>query len=217
MLPPLRKPMEIMQHKINVIPESTWMPKWKHNNKMSEYYITQKINKELATGRMRISTSHNCMWMFTIPKADKKEPRFLIDCIPRNKVTIKDLTPLPNVKEIINWVAARKFRSKLDLTDGYHNIRVHPNSVKHNTILTHIGKFDSLVILQGDCNAPAIMMRAINWLLRHQLNKTCKIYIDDILIATHTYKEHVKAIREIMDILGKAKIWFNKKKCQILL
>ena len=26
-LPLLRKPMEIMQHKINVIPESTWMPK----------------------------------------------------------------------------------------------------------------------------------------------------------------------------------------------
>jgi len=51
---------------------------------------------------------------------------------------------------------------------------------------------------------------------RYQLNKTCKIYIDDILIATHTYKEHVKAIREIIDILGKAKIWFNKKKCQIL-
>jgi len=183
---------------------------------MSEYYITQKINKELATGRMRASKLDNCIWMFTIPKADKKEPRFLIDCIPRNKVTIKDLTPLPNVKGIINWVAVRKFRSKLDLTDGYYNIRVHPNSVKHNTILTYMGKFDLLVILQGDCNAPATMMSVMNWLLRHQLNKTCKIYIVDILIATHIYKEHVKAIREIMDILGKAKIWFNKKKCQIL-
>jgi len=129
---------------------------------MSEYYITQKINKELATGRMRASKSDNCIWMFTILKADKKEPRFLIDCILRNKVTIKDLTLLPNVKGIINWVAARKFRSKLDLTDGYHNIRVHPDSVKHNTILTHMGKFDSLVMLQGDCNVPATMMRVMN-------------------------------------------------------
>jgi len=154
--------------------------------------------------------------MFTIPKADKKEPRFLIDCIPRNKVTIKDLTLLPNIKGIINWVAARKFRSKIDLTDGYHNIRVHPNSVKYNMILIHIGKFDLLVMLQVDCHAPATMMTAMNGLLRHQLDKTCKIYIDDILIATHTYKEHVKAITEIMNILGKAKIWFNKKKCQIL-
>jgi len=100
--------------------------------------------------------------MFTILKADKKEPRFLIDSIPRNKITIKDLTPLPNIKEIINWVAARKYRSKLDLTDGYHNIRVHSDSVKHHTILTHMGKFDSLVMLQRDCNAPATMMRAMN-------------------------------------------------------
>jgi len=159
---PLRQPMEIMQHKINIIPESTWMPKWKDNNKMSEYYITHKINKKLATGRMRLSQLDNCIWMFTILKTDKKEPRLLIDCIPRNKVIIKDLTPLPNIKEIINWVAARKFKSKLDLTDGYHNIRLHPNLVKHNTILTHMGKFDSLVMLQGDCNAPATMMRAMN-------------------------------------------------------
>jgi len=58
-LPPLRQPMEIMQHQINIIPESTWMPKWKDNNEMSEYYITQKINKELATGRMKSSQSDN--------------------------------------------------------------------------------------------------------------------------------------------------------------
>jgi len=47
--------MEIMQHKINILPGSIWMPKWKDNNETSEYYITHKINKELATGRMILS------------------------------------------------------------------------------------------------------------------------------------------------------------------
>jgi len=113
--------------------------------------------------------------MFTKPKANKIKPRFLVDCIPRNAVTIPDPTLLPNIKEIINWTAARKFRSKLDLIDGYHNIRIYPDSVKHSTIVIHMGLHDSLVMQQGDKNAPATMMRVMNNLLRNQLDRICKI------------------------------------------
>jgi len=69
---------------------------------------------------------------------------------------------------------------------------------------------------QGDNNVPATMMRVMNHLLRHQLDRICKIYIDDIIIATHTYAEHKKAVREIMRVLEKAGMWFNKDKCEIL-
>ena len=144
------------------------------------------------------------------------EPRFLTDCIPRNAVTISDPTPLPNIKEIINWTAARKFRSKLDLTDRYHNIRIHPDSVKHSTIVIHMGLHDSLVMQQEDMNALAIIMRVMNNLLRNQLDRICKIYIDNIIIAIDTYGEYKKAVREVMKVLEKVGIWFNKDKCETL-
>jgi len=48
------------------------------------------------------------------------------------------------------------------------------------------------------------MMRVMNHLLRYQLDRICKIYIDDIIIATHTYAEHKKAVREVMRVLEKA-------------
>jgi len=146
----------------------------------------------------------------------KVEPRFLIDCIPRNEVIISDPTPLPNIKEILNWTAARIFKSKLDLTDGYHNIRIHPDSVKHSTIVTHMGLHDSQVMQQGDKNASATMIRVMNHLLRYQLDRICKIYIDNIIIATHTYAEHKKAVREIMRVLEKAGMWFNNDTYEIL-
>jgi len=205
-LPPLRYPLNHMQHYIKVRPGSTWQPKkiWKLHK--FKHHVTEKINQELKTGRLLPSQSTNCVFLFTKPKANKVEPRFLIDCIPRNEVTISDPTPLPNIKEILNWTAARKFRTKLDLTDGYHNIRIHPDSVKHSTIVTHIGLHDSQVMQQGDKNAPATMMRVMNHLLRHQLDRICKIYIDDIIIATHTYAEHKKAVREVMRVLEKAGI-----------
>jgi len=49
-----------------------------------------------------------------------------------------------------------------------------------------MGKFGSLVMQQGDCNAPATMMRAMNWLLREFIGKTVMGYQDDILIGNNT-------------------------------
>ena len=51
---------------------------------------------------------------------------------------------------------------------------------------------------QGDCNAPATMMRAMNFLFRNI--KDLMIYLDDILIGTHTYEEYINTIRAVMEI-----------------
>jgi len=93
---------------------------------------------------------------------------------------------MPSINQIIDWLASNRFKSKLDLTDGYYNIRHHPDSVKHSTFSYHMGKFDSLVMQQGNCNAPATMMRAINWLIREFIGKEEIVYLDDILIANNT-------------------------------
>jgi len=69
---------------------------------------------------------------------------------------------------------------------------------------------------QGDCNAPTTMIRAMNWLLRELLGKTVMVYLDDILIGNHTYKEYIQTVRGVLKTLEKAKMWFNKDKCQIM-
>ena len=49
---------------------------------------------------------------------------------------------------------------------------------------------------QGDGNAPATMMRAMNYLFREV--KDQMIYLDDILIANHTYEEHIQTIWQVL-------------------
>ena len=46
-LPPLREPMEIMQHKMEVIEGAEWHPNYIPCYDRFEYQITEKINKEL--------------------------------------------------------------------------------------------------------------------------------------------------------------------------
>ena len=40
--------------------------------------------------------------------------------------------------------------------------------------------------------------------------------LDDILIGNNTYEEHMQTARAVLQTLEKAKMWFNKDKCQIM-
>ena len=116
--------------------------------------------------------------------------------------------------DMIDFVGSRPFRCKLDFTHGYHNIRIHPESVKDTTSCCHMGKYNSLGMQQGDCNAPARMMRAMNFLFRNIKNLiSC---LDDILIANYSDEEHVKTIRAGRKIAKDNKLWFNKNNCQFV-
>ena len=177
--------------------------------------ITKKIITELDTGRSVASKSSNSIGMFTQPKRDKpQEVRLLLDCITSMLVTHKDKTPMPSVEQIKDFIVSRRFTSKLDLTDAYHNIRIHPHSVSDSTFTCHMGKFDSLVMQQGACNAPATMIRAMNYPFREV--KDQMIYLDDILIANHTYEEHINTIRQVLPIAKQNKLCLHIHKCQFM-
>ena len=210
-LPPLRKPPDVIPHGIDGMPNSGWTHRFPSTYTQFKHQISKKIIIELGTGRIVPAKSSNSIDMFTQPKSDKPpEARFLLNCIHRNLVTHEDKTHMSGMEHITNFIESRPFRSKLDLTDGYHNISIHLDSVSHSIFTCYMGKFNSLVIQQGDCNAPATMMRAMNYPFREV--KDQMIYLDDILIANHTYKEHINTIKQVSQIAKGNKLWFDRHK-----
>ena len=209
---PLRK----INHKINIIPGSSCIPTYQPSGDRFKLEITDKINSEEISGRVyRAEDDTNVVVMFTQPKRDRhKEPRFLLDCRPRDAVTTRNHTPLPNIEEAIEFVAARPWWSKIDLTDGYHNIRIDPDSEKHTTFLCHMGHYRSRVMQQGDCNAPATMVGVMNEIFRDMIFKDLIIYIDDIIISSATYKEHAEALRRVLQRLQDQQFWLKESKYQ---
>ena len=85
----------------------------------------------------------------------------MTDCRLRNLAVYKKQTLLSNSDKLIQLVAAYPVWSKIDLADGYFNIKVEESSEKWNTVLTTHGKMRRWVMSQGDCNAPANMMEAM--------------------------------------------------------
>ena len=66
----------------------------------------------------------------------------------------------------------------------------------------------------GLMNAPASFQRFINEVLREHLNIFIITYLDDILIFSENYDEHIEHIRKILKKIENAKLQLKLKKCK---
>ena len=129
------------EEEINKLPEHT-SESWDHEIRLIEgstppygsiYPLNEKellvlkeyINKNLATGMIRISKSPAGSPILFVPKADGTL-RLCVDYRGLNKITVKDRTPspLPLMTELREQVAKARISTKLDLRHGYNLIRI---------------------------------------------------------------------------------------------
>ena len=66
--------------------------------------------------------------------------RMCIDYRALNNITQKDKYPLPSIDELLDNMAGAEFFTKMDLQQGYHQIRVKPEHVPRTaSALCHLG------------------------------------------------------------------------------
>ena len=140
-LPPLRK----VNHRINLKPGSEWLSTWRPSAHKFGQHINDKFNAEIKSAYMyRAPNDKNAVVMFCIAKRDQPDKaRFVTDCRLRNLGVYKKQTPLPNIGKLIELVATYPVWSKIDLADGYFNMRVEESSQKCNTLVTTQSKIRS--------------------------------------------------------------------------
>jgi hypothetical protein len=105
-----------------------------------------------------------------------------IDYRALNKVTLKNKYPLPRVEDLLDNLSGARYFSSLDLTSGYHQLRLPASEILKTAFNTHFGKFEWRVLPMGLSNAPAVFQSVLNRLFSKYLNKNVLIYFDDILI-----------------------------------
>ena len=103
------------------------------------------------------------------------------------------------------------------MSNAYYQIRVEPADEIKNSITTgQFGSFQVIVMLQGDCNAPATMMRIMNTILSPYLGKFVWVYLDDILIFSNTYNDHLSYLQQIFKKLEENNFYLRMDKCNLL-
>ena len=97
------------------------------------------------------------------------------------------------------------------LKTGYHQIPIHPDDKDKTTFVTYEGLFRFNVMPQGLKNAPSSFQRIMYDLLVNTRWDFCIVYIDDILIFSRTFEEHLAHLNEILSVLSNANLQLNPK------
>ena len=102
------------------------------------------------------------------------------DLHEQNENTVKDVMPFPDQENIWHDVAQCLYRSKLDMSEVYEQIRIKTTGIPKTAFTTILGTFVSQVMQQGDCNAPSTFQRLMTAIFRDYIGKFVHVYLDDI-------------------------------------
>lgn len=147
-----------------------------------------------------------------VPKKDGTT-RFCIDYRKLNSITKKDVYPLPRIDDILDTLGGAKYFTSLDLASGYWQVSLDAESRVKSAFITHQGLHEFVRMPFGMCNAPATFQRLIEVVLAGLLWKNCFAYIDDLLICSQTFQEHLEHLSEVLARLRKAGLRLKAKKC----
>ena len=86
----------------------------------------------------------------------------------------------------------------LNCTGAFHGLRLSPDAAKKSTFITHLGKFEWNIALFRLALLPSYFSKAMQDMLSG-LKDFARNYMDDILIASYTEKEHPDHIRQVFE------------------
>lgn len=155
-------------------------------------------------------------WAFPVVLADKADgtKRFCIDYKRLNVITKTDAYPMPRVDDLIDQLREAKFFSTMDLVCGYWQIKMKEEDIEKTTFTCAHGTFAFKRMPFGLKNAPATFQRMMNRVLASVLRKFALVYLDDIIVYSVTWTEHLQHLEKVFQLLIDNKLQLKGSKCK---
>jgi hypothetical protein len=183
-------------------------------NRTEQAELDQFLEEHLRTGRICPSKSPIASPFCFVEKKDGSL-RPVQDYRKLNDLTIKNCYPLPLISEVVHQLRDAQFFMEMDVCWGYNNIHLRDGDEWKAAFTTNHGLFEPLVMFFGLTNSPATFQTMMNNLFSDLIHRGVVIvYMDDILVFTHTLEEHQEVICEVLQILKDNKLYLKPEKCE---
>lgn len=209
----VRGPTDRIKHKIRLKTDQPLKQRYRPRNPAMQAVINVEVEKMEQEGVIEPSQS---AWSSPIVVVRKKDGshRFCIDFRRLNAVTEKDAYPLPHITATLDKLRGAKYLSSLDLKNGYWQVPLAPES-RPVTAFTVPGKglMQFRTMPFGLHSAPATFQRLLDSVLGPELERNVLVYLDDIIIASQTFDDHLNHMAEVFRRLRSTKLHLNSEKC----
>ena len=175
--------------------------------------VRKHLEQLLSAGIIRKSKSP---WASNIVLVRKKNGklRMCVDYRMLNNRTIKDAYALPRVEDVFDCLHGAKYFSTIDMKSGYHQVEVEEQH-KDRTAFTvgPLGFFEFNKMPFGLSNSPATYQRLMEECLGDFNMKICVIYLDDLIIFSNSFEQHLERLHLILTRLKECGIKLAPEKC----
>ena len=130
-----------------------------------------------------------------------------------NSVSQADAYLMPRIDDLIDRLGKAKYITTIDLMRGYWQVPVVEASRSKTAFTTPLGLFQFRVMPFGLHGAPATFQRMMDRLL-DGLGEFSGAYLDDLVVYSTSWQEHLKYLHTVMECLRGAGLTVKPPKCQ---
>ena len=186
---------------------------YRHQNPAVRWEEMVQVQQMLASDVFRPS---NSPWASPVVMVKKKDGslRFCVDFRQLNADTAKDAHLLPRIDDLLDALHGAHWFSTLDLKSGYWQVPIKEWDKEKTAFRTSSGKLYKFNLVPfGLCNAPATFSRLMDHVLSGLHWETCLFYLDDIIVFSSTWEEHLARLRQVFERLRHADLKLGAEKC----
>ncbi|KYO41119.1 retrotransposon-like protein 1 [Alligator mississippiensis] len=173
--------------------------------------VRKEVESMLQLGVIRPSRSPWRSPLVPVRKPDGSL-RLCMDYRHLNAMVVFDVFPMPHVAELVERIGDARYISTLDMAKGYWQIPVAKRDRQKMAFGTPWGLYKFLRMPFGLHSTATTFQRLMDQILVPH-TEYAATYIDDIIIYTQTWEQHLGALRAVLVELRCVGLTANPRKC----
>ena len=182
-----------------------------HASPANREVIDKQMDTWIELGVIEPSKSPWAAPVFIVYRNGK--PRMVIDLRKFNEKVIPDEFPLPKQEDILQALSGSQWLTTLDALSGFTQLTLSDSAAEKLAFRTHRGLWQFRRMPFGYRNGPAVFQRIMQNILAPFLWIFALVYIDDIVIFSLTFEDHLAHLDEVFTAISQANITLAPAKC----
>lgn len=172
----------------------------------------ETVKELIVRGIVEIISWSNWRWPILFVRKPAGGGRICLDARGLNKLVELDGYPSLNVDCILRNLPTARFITSLDMTQAFHQIAIRKEDRSKTAFAIGGQLYCFKRAVMGFKNSPADLTKLLDRIF-HDMPNVYR-YVDDFIIITDTFGEHIQVLKEVANRLAQAQLSVSQKKSQ---